>query len=180
MYLMILKNPTKHRFSRGVYCFKSVRNSMIPKFCHSVHISRFLMYNFRSFFQFCSNFQHTLTIRHCMFYRKIGAEGSVLQELCHFVIMPPTVKKWGTYWFRLVHMCVCVCIHVRDIVLKLHVWIPHGKIPDAYFCFSLNYLPLLNYGPLTNKGMKFCKCRISKSILLKKSFASPNFYHIFK
>ena len=87
--------------------------------------------------------------------------------------MPPTLKKWGTYWFRLVRMyvcmyvCVCVCIHVRDIVLKLHVWIPHGKIADAYFWFSLNYLPLLNYIPLTNKGMKFCKCRISKSIIAR-------------
>ena len=27
--------------------------------------------------------------------------------------------------------------------------------------------PLLNYGPLTNKGMKFCKCRISKSIIAR-------------
>ena len=35
--------------------------------------------------RFCSNFHHTITIRHCMFCRKIGAEGSVLQELCHFV-----------------------------------------------------------------------------------------------
>ena len=60
-----------------------------------------------------------------------------------------------------------VRIHVRDIVLKLHVWIPHGKIADAYFWFSLNYLPLSNYGPLTNKGMKFCKCRISKSIIAR-------------
>ena len=64
-------------------------------------------------------------------------------------------------------VCVCVCIHVRDIVLKLHVWIPHGNIADAYFWFSLNYLPLSNYGPLTNKGMKFCKCRISKSIIAR-------------
>ena len=61
----------------------------------------------------------------------------------------------------LVSACPYLCIHVRDIVLKLHVWIPHGKIADAYFWFSLNYPPpLLNYGPLTNKGMKFCKCRI--------------------
>ena len=60
-----------------------------------------------------------------------------------------------------------VCIHVRDIVLKLHAWIPHGKIADAYFWFSLNYLPLSNYGPLTNKGMKFCKCHISKSIIAR-------------
>ena len=79
--------------------------------------------------------------------------------------MPPTLKKWGTYWFRLVRMYVC--IHVRDIVLKLHVWIPHGRIADTYFWFSLNYLPLSNYGPLTNKGMKFCKCRISKSIIAR-------------
>ena len=85
------------------------------------------------------------------------------------IILPPTLKKWGTYWFRLVRMYVCtyVRIHVRDIVLKLHVWIPHGKIADAYFWFSLNYLPLSNYGPLTNKGMKFCKCRISKSIIAR-------------
>ena len=62
-------------------------------------------------------------------------------------------------------VCVCLCMGHRDIVLKLHVWIPHGKIADTYFWFSLNYLPLLNYGPLTNKGMKFCKCRISKSII---------------
>ena len=83
--------------------------------------------------------------------------------------MPPTLKKWGTYWCRLVRVCVCVGGgggH-RDIGLKLHVWIPHGKIADAYFWFSLNYLPLLNYGPLTNKGMKFCKCRISKSIIAR-------------
>ena len=30
-------------------------------------------------------------------------------------------------------VCVCVCVCHRDIVLKLHVWIPHGKIADAYF-----------------------------------------------
>ena len=83
-------------------------------------------------------------------------------------IYAPNFEKVGDI---LVSACpyvyVCVYIHVRDIVLKLHVWIPHGKIADAYFLFSLNYLPLLNYGPLTNKGMKFCKCRISKSIIAR-------------
>ena len=74
--------------------------------------------------------------------------------------------------------CVCVCVYVcvrvghQDIVLKLHVWIPYGKIADAYFRFSLNYRPLLNYGSLTNKGMKFCKCRISKSIIARNLEAS--------
>ena len=67
------------------------------------------------------------------------------------------------------YVCMYVCIHVGDIsiILKLHVWIPHGKIADAYFWFSLNYLPLSNYGPLTNKGMKFCKCCISKIIIAR-------------
>ena len=40
------------------------------------------------FVRFCSNLHHTLTIRQCMFGRKKGAEGSVLQvlDLCHFVV----------------------------------------------------------------------------------------------
>ena len=33
--------------------------------------------------------------------------------------------------------------------------------------FGFRYLSLLNYGPLTNKGMEFCKCRISKSIIAR-------------
>ena len=78
--------------------------------------------------------------------------------------MPPTLKKVGDI---LVSACLCLCMGHGDIVLKLHVWIPHGKIADADFWFPLNYLPLLNYGPLTNKGMKFCKCRISKSIIAR-------------
>ena len=45
---------------------------------NSVHISRFLMYNLSSFCSILFKFQHTLTIRQHMFYRKIGAEGSVL------------------------------------------------------------------------------------------------------
>ena len=89
------------------------------------------------------------------------------------LVMPPTLKKWGGIlvsacpYVCTYDVCMYVCIHVRDIVLKLHVWIPHGKIADTYFWFSLNYLPLSNYGPLTNKGMKFCKCHISKSIIAR-------------
>ena len=88
--------------------------------------------------------------------------------LAHLTFYAPNFEKVGDI---LVSACPYVCmyvrIHVRDIVLKLHVWILHGKIADAYFWFSLNYLPLSNYGPLTNKGMKFCKCRISKSIIAR-------------
>ena len=47
-----------------------------------------LLYNFDSFCLILFKFtHHTLTIRECMFDRKIGAEGSVLQELCLFVIL---------------------------------------------------------------------------------------------
>ena len=84
------------------------------------------------------------------------------------IFMPPTLKGGGHIGFGLsVRVCVCACMGHQDIVLKLHVWIPHGKIADTNFWFSLNYLSLLNYGPLTNKGMKFCKCRISESIIAR-------------
>ena len=56
----------------------------------------------------------------------------------------------------LVSACPYVCMYVFMF-----------EIADAYFWFSLNYLPLSNYGLLTNKGMKFCKCRISKSIIAR-------------
>ena len=68
---------------------------------------------------------------------------------------------------------VCMCMGHGDIVLKLHVWIPHGKIADAYFWFSLNYLPLLNYGPLTNKGMKHY---VKVFVLIKFSLTTSFFY----
>ena len=51
------------------------------------------------------------------------------------IFMPPTLKKRGHIWFRLVRVCVYVCMEVRDIVLKLHVWIPHGKIAAHIFGF---------------------------------------------
>ena len=44
------------------------------------------MINFSSFPQILLNVQLTLTIRQCMFRRRIGTERSVLPELCHFVI----------------------------------------------------------------------------------------------
>ena len=101
---------------------------------------------------------------HVLFYYFI----CVFLVISYLFSYAPNFEKVGDI---LVSACPCVClyvrIHVRDIVLKLHVWIPHGKIADAYFWFSLNYLPLSNYGPLTNKGMKFCKCRISKSIIAR-------------
>ena len=50
--------------------------------------------------------------------------------------------------------CVCVCVRVghRDIVLKLQVWIPHGKIADAYFLVSPEVSPLVKLRPFDKQG----------------------------
>ena len=86
-----------------------------------------------------------------------------------FAFMPQTLKKWGTCWFRLVHVCVCVWGGGGASRYRLETSCTDSswKIADVYFWFSLNYLPLLNYDPLTNKGMQFCKCCISKSIIAR-------------
>ena len=49
--------------------------------------AKVLIYNLSSSCPIFSNFHHTSTIRNCMFCRKIGAEGSVSQELCSFVVL---------------------------------------------------------------------------------------------
>ena len=38
--------------------------------------------------------------------------GTFKIEVRENIFMPPTLKEWGTYWFRLVRMCVCVCVCV--------------------------------------------------------------------
>ena len=52
-----------------------------------VNILWVFLNNFDSFCLILFIFTHTITIRQCMFERKIGTEGSVLQELCHLVIL---------------------------------------------------------------------------------------------
>ena len=70
------------------------------------------------------------------------------------MIMPLTLKKWGTYWFLRVRLCVCVCvcIHVQDIVLKLHVWIPHGKNSRRIFLVFPELSPLVKLRPFDKQG----------------------------
>ena len=102
-----------------------------------------------------------------------GARGQNLGHLrifafFFFFFYAPNFEKVGDILVSAcpyVYMCVCMYSFSR---YRLETsWIPHGKIADTYFWFSLNYLPLLNYGPLTDKGMKFCKCSISKSIIAR-------------
>ena len=89
--------------------------------------------------RFCSNFHHTLTITHCMFCRKKGAEGSVLQELCHFVILTDKMFTillivhvlWNqlllqlpVYSFNTLQICYThiVDVHEELICRKTYCW----------------------------------------------------------
>ena len=76
-----------------MFCKKiGAEGSVLQELCHfvflnAIHFYRFCSVTFVALARLCSNFHHTLTIRQCMFCRKIGAEGSVLQELmplCNF------------------------------------------------------------------------------------------------
>ena len=61
-------------------------------------------------------------------------------------------------WDILVSACPCVCVYVcvcmehGDIVLKLHVWIPHGKIAGAYFLVFPELSPLVKLRPFDKQG----------------------------
>ena len=50
------------------------------------------------------------------------------------------------------YVCMCVCIHVRDIVLKLHVWIPHGKNSRRIFLVFPELSPLVKLRPFDKQG----------------------------
>ena len=84
--------------------------------------------------------------------------------------MPPTLKKWGTYWFRLVRMFVClfVCVYgASKYRLKTSCMDSSWKNSRRIFFVFPELSPLVKLRPLTNKGMKFCKCRITKSIIAR-------------
>ena len=51
------------------------------------------------------------------------------------IFMPPTLKKWGEYCFRLVRPSVCPSIkkYFKARVLKFHIWIPRQKMAYPYF-----------------------------------------------
>ena len=84
------------------------------------------------------------------------------------LIMHPTLKKWGAYWFRLVRACVRVASFrpfkkIKARVLKFHIWIPRQKIAYPYFFSCLNYLPLPSYAPLKGYECNFIS-RISQKL----------------
>ena len=67
-------------------------------------------------------------------------------------------------------MCVCVCVCMYSCSryrLETSCMDSSWKNSRHIFLVFPELSPLVNYGPLTNKGMKFCKCRISKSIIAR-------------
>ena len=69
------------------------------------------------------------------------------------IFIPPTLKKWGAYCFRLVLASVRPCMlpsvqkFFKARVLKFHIWISHQKIAYPYFFSCPNYLPGPSYAP---------------------------------
>ena len=51
-----------------------------------------------------------------------------------------------------VFVCMYVCIHVRDIVLKLYVWIPNGKNSRRKFLVFPESSPLVKLRPFDKQG----------------------------
>ena len=50
-------------------------------------------------------------------------------------------------------VCVCVCVYgASRYRLETSCMDSSWKNSRRVVCFSMNYLPLLNLGPLTNKG----------------------------
>ena len=129
VYLYPPPPPPAKRSFRGVYCFQPVRHSVIPWFRHSEIIFLwFCSVTLVPTARFCSNFHHTLAIRHCMFCRKIGAEGSVLQELCHFVIL--TASYFCAHFFMIF---LCIFSSYCPILFKFHHTL---TITHCMFCWK--------------------------------------------
>ena len=53
------------------------------------------------------------------------------------IFMPPTLEKWGAYWFRLVRPCVRPFVRPfknnQARGFKFNIWIPGQNIAYPYF-----------------------------------------------
>ena len=77
--------------------------------------------------------------------------GDILVSACMYVCMSVCM-----------YVCMYSCSRYR---LETSCMDSSWKDSRRIFLVFPELSPLLNYGPLTNEGMKFCKCRISKSII---------------
>ena len=64
------------------------------------------------------------------------------------------------YWFLVVQVSIHSSKTVHARVLKLHIWISHGKIVDARFFSCQSNLPFWSYAPLNKIRMKSDACHI--------------------
>ena len=58
--------------------------------------------------------------------------------------------------FVCMYVCIYVCMGNRDIVLKLHVWIPHRKIADCTLVFS-ELSPVVKFWPFDKQRNEILK-----------------------
>ena len=90
LYIHPATSPTPHTQSLwGVYCFQHVCDSSILWFRQQI---RFWSITSIPFVLFWSNLHTTWSILQYTCGKKIGAEGSVLLELCPFIILR---IRWG-------------------------------------------------------------------------------------
>ena len=66
------------------------------------------------------------------------------------IFMPPTLKKWGAYCFRLVRPCVRPCVRLnknssKGFEISYMDSLSKNSLPLFFSC--LNYLPLRSYAP---------------------------------
>ena len=74
------------------------------------------------------------------------------------LFMPPTLKKWGAYCFRLVRQSVRPFVRssvgpsvqkkFKARVLKFHIWIPHKKNSLPVFFFNVPIISPCRVMPL--------------------------------
>ena len=77
----------------------------------------------------------------------------------------PNFEKLGKHFGFGLCIRVCARPFIRDIVLKLHVWIPHGKIAETYFS---ELSPLVKLRTFEQKNWdEFCKRHISNVFKLE-------------
>ena len=81
------------------------------------------------------------------------------------LFMPPTLKKWGAYCFRLVRLFVRPSVQkkIKARVLKFHMLIPHQKIAYPFF-FLYELPPLAKLCPFEGLKVQICNHDILKSI----------------
>ena len=82
--------------------------------------------------------------------------------------MPPTLKKWGTYWFRLVRMYVCVCVCMYSCSryrLETSCMDSSWKNSRRIFLVFPELSPLVKLRPFDKQGDEILVNAVSRKVL---------------